>query len=701
MEVATVATDLATAYVQLVPSAKGIKSSIEKELGDAGTSAGQSAGSKIGSTIKKAIAAAGIGAVIKSAFSEGMELEQNLGGTEAVFGEFADSIQSNAAEAYKNMGMSASEYMATANKMGALFQGSGLDQQRSLDLTAQAMQRAADVASVMGLDTTAAMESIAGAAKGNFTMMDNLGVAMNATTLQAYALEKGINFDWNTADNATKAELAMQMFFDRTEQYAGNFARESSETLSGSLGAVKSAFKDVLGNLTLGADMTPSLEALKNTVITFVSGNFMPALVNIISTGLPVLVEMVVALGPPLVNAGIQAISSLCTGLASALPTLIPMAAQAITSVVTGLLDNIPALIEAALALVTGLADGILAAIPVLIDAIPQIITSLITAVLDSIPLIIQAGIDLLTSLVTALPEIIQAIVDAIPLIIDGVVTAVIGSIPQIIDAGIQLLVSLIQALPQIIAAIVPAIPRIVSSLVNAIINNIPMIIQAGVDLLVSLVSNLPQIISELVRAMPEIIQALVGALGQGVARFVEIGGDLVKGLWQGIQNFGGWLWDQVTGFFGGIWNGICGIFGINSPSKKMAWVGEMMDRGAGQGIDKYAYVAVNATKDMARQISDVGFGVDTSGIRGAVSAITRDAAGVVRSDVAIAARGGAQPGESADVLTQILQALLALSDKIDRLQIVLNTGALVGNLLDPLNEAMGVKNAMGARGAA
>ena len=50
------------------------------------------------------------------------------------------------------------------------------------------------MASVMGIDMEMAMESIAGAAKGNFTMMDNPSVAMNATTLEAYALEKGVNF---------------------------------------------------------------------------------------------------------------------------------------------------------------------------------------------------------------------------------------------------------------------------------------------------------------------------------------------------------------------------------------------------------------------------------------------------------------------------------------------------------------------------
>ena len=43
--------------------------------------------------------------------------------------------------------------------------------------------RAADVASIMGIDVDA-VEAVAGAAKGNFTMMDNLGVAINDTSLK-------------------------------------------------------------------------------------------------------------------------------------------------------------------------------------------------------------------------------------------------------------------------------------------------------------------------------------------------------------------------------------------------------------------------------------------------------------------------------------------------------------------------------------
>lgn len=268
----------------------------------------------LGAAAKKTVVGA-FGAVtaaaataIKSAIPLGMELEQNLGGTEAVFGDYAENVQTLAKTAYKNMGLSASDYMATANKMGSLFQGSGLEQVRAMDLTTQAMQRAADVASVMGIDATMAMESIAGAAKGNFTMMDNLGVAMNATTLDAYALEKGLNFTFKYATNAEKAELAMQMFFERTQQYAGNFAREADSTLSGSFGRMQTNIQDILARMSLGQDIKPSLENLKESVLAFAS-NVVPAVVNILNQ-LPDLVAGVLSVVGPVIERALGDIKS-------------------------------------------------------------------------------------------------------------------------------------------------------------------------------------------------------------------------------------------------------------------------------------------------------------------------------------------------------------------------------------------------------
>lgn len=287
---------------------------------------------------------AGIGAVVKGYAS----LEQNLGGTEAVFGQFAKSVQNDAQTAYRNMGLSASDYMATANKMGSLFQGSGVEQQRALDLTSKAMQRASDVASVMGLDLGMAMESIAGAAKGNFTMMDNLGVAMNATTLEAYALEKGINFKWNTASNAEKAELAMQMFMDRTQQFDGNFLKESEKTVSGSLDAMKGAFSNFVAGLgNPDADVAQLMENLKTTIVNF-SKN-VKGVIKTIWDNLPLapwqkwVGLIAVGAGPVLlaisgIMKGISTLKSIFQGIGAVLTNPWGLAIVAIAALVAGLI---------------------------------------------------------------------------------------------------------------------------------------------------------------------------------------------------------------------------------------------------------------------------------------------------------------------------------------------------------------------------
>ena len=151
---------------------------------------------------------------------------RTLGGSEAVFREYEASIQKTGEEAYKNLGESLSDNLATANKMGGLFQGSGLEQQKSLKLTEKAMQRAADMASVMGIDHTDGTRVRGWSSKRQLHHDGHPGVAMNATNVEAYVLAKGLDFTWASVTQAEKAEVAMQMFFENTEQYAGNFAKE-------------------------------------------------------------------------------------------------------------------------------------------------------------------------------------------------------------------------------------------------------------------------------------------------------------------------------------------------------------------------------------------------------------------------------------------------------------------------------------------
>ena len=327
------------------------------------------------------------------------------------------------------------------------------------------------------------------------------------------------------------------------------------------------------------------------------------------------LVKTILANLPQILQAAVQVVVTLAQGLAQALPQLIPAVVEVVIQLVETLIENMPLILDAALQIIEGLVQGILEAIPILIEALPEVILAIVDFILSAIPQIIEVGIQLLTSLVEALPEIISAIVAAIPQIIDGIINAVIEALPLIIDAGIRLFVSLIQALPDIIIMIVEAIPQIISGIVNALMNNLDKIIMAGVQLFMALITNLPTIIMELVKAVPQILSAIINAFANGFSQMAEVGKNLVKGLWEGIKSLASWIWDKVSDWASNLWNGIKNFFGIHSPSKKMAFIGDMMMEGLAKGIDETAGDVIGSAEAMTKDLNSVfdGLGSDMS----------------------------------------------------------------------------------------
>ena len=235
----------------------------------------KNAASTIGGAVKSAVdvgvklsgvAAGAFAALGGAALSATGDLEQNSGGMAQVFKENAAAMEATAKTAFGNMGLSASDFMATANQMGALFQGSGFSIDESATLAAESMQRAADVASIMGIDVSRAMESVAGAAKGNFTMMDNLGVAINDTTIAQYALSKGIEKSTREMTTQEKVGLAMELFMEKSAYAAGNYAREN-QTLAGSFATARAAMSNFLSGAGSAADVVSSISNAANVVV--------------------------------------------------------------------------------------------------------------------------------------------------------------------------------------------------------------------------------------------------------------------------------------------------------------------------------------------------------------------------------------------------------------------------------------------------
>lgn len=560
--------DIGTAYIRIAPNMTGIQGKIAagmkgagsqatKQLGDevnSGSGPFQAALGKLGGIAKAgglaiaggiAAGAAGIATLTGKMLNARAELEQQLGGSEAVFGQYATNIQNIAKNSYKNMGLSQNEFLAGANKMGSLYQGAGVSVQDSMKMSAEAIQRATDVASIMGIDTSFALESVAGMAKGNFTMMDNLGVAMNDTALNAYALEKGIGKTTQQMSMQEKVSLATQMFLEKTAKYAGNYAKEN-ETLAGSINTTKKAFQDFMSG---GGNMQ----------------NFITSLIGTAKIAAPEIVKIL----PEIVNGISQLIQQLAPVVAELLPTLVPAIVSAAVNIMNALVQQLPTLIQ------------------VLVASLPQFI---------------QGIIQIAIGLIQALPQIINILIPAIPQIVNSLVTALTApdSLTAIIMGSITLFMALLQAIPVIITALVNAIPTIVTNIITTLTRPefIQGLVRSGVQLIAGLVGGIGSMIGSVLGAAGKIIGAIGGVLTP--SSLLNIGVNLIKGLWQGINDVKSWIIDKIKGFGKSVIDSIKGIFGIHSPSKEFAWIGKMNVVGLAEGFTKNKDMVTQAVTDMS-----------------------------------------------------------------------------------------------------
>lgn len=405
--------ELGKAYIQVIPTTKGIKGELESQMGDAGESAGKKSGARIGSAIKSAILAVGIGEAIKSAVTAGADLQQSFGGLDTIYGEAADAAKRYAAEAAA-AGISANDYAEQAVSFGAsLKQAFGGDTVRAAEAANTAILDMADNAAKMGTDINSIQNAYQGFAKGNYTMLDNLKLGYGGTRSEMERLLKdaqaisGVEYNIDNLGDVYDAVHVIQGELGLT----GVAADEAATTFSGSLGAMKAAAQNVLGNLALGEDIGPSLEVLGQTVSTFLSANLFPMVSNIVSTLPSALAGLITTLAPQLIPAGVELLVNLMNGLAETVPDLLIQVAAMIPDIVSTLLDNLPALVEGAVNLFVGIIQAIPIILPDLIRAVIGMIPKIVQTLIRATPQIFKGALQMLGGLLQAIPNVLKAAV--------------------------------------------------------------------------------------------------------------------------------------------------------------------------------------------------------------------------------------------------------------------------------------------------
>lgn len=531
---------------------KGFKEGLSK-VGSATKSAFKGVGVALGGV---ATAISGITVAATNAYAE---YEQLVGGVEAMFGgmekgaEQIAKVQETASTAWKDLTMSQNDYYNSFNSTFPLIKSSIDDQNEAIETTNRMLSLESDLANTFGYSMEQASTAINWALKGTYSYLDNLNIGIKGT--QEGFLEAAHNAGYMVDD---LSELSSSDILDILEKTADQFgvlgrtADEASGTIQGSVKMMKASFNDLLTSLASGENVDTAIENLFTSIST-VASNIMPVITTVLQQ------------------------------LPAFLTQLITLVVQQLPIVIETL---IPQLLNASMTILNVLVQGIF-------DNLETIITTAITIILT-----------LIQGLTDALPELIPTIVDAVILIVE----TIINNLDLIIEAAIELILALALGLIDAIPRLLEKIPTIIAKLVTALTKPemLAKLIKAALQLMIALAGGLIKALPEILLQVPIIISKLVKSFADMIKKtdWLKLGKDILKGILNGLLDFGTIVKDTIKKVGTKITNSIKDFFGIASPSKLMRdEIGKFLPEGIAVGIDANTDSALNSIDKMNDEI--------------------------------------------------------------------------------------------------
>ena len=652
--------------------ASGKLSDLSSKLGN-----GLKTAAKIG-TAAVGAAAAGITALTTAAVNNYAEYEQLIGGVETLYGakyktieeyiertgaaaEYAEqtfaeyqkrqqAVLDNAANAYKTAGMSANEYMNTVNGFAASLTSSlGEYEWQAANYADMIVSDMADNANKMGTSMDMIQNAYAGFAKQNYTMLDNLKLGYGGTKTEMERLlrdaERMAGYIEGSLDIESFADIADAIHIVQEEMgITGTTALEAGRTISGSVGAMKSAWTNlVTGFADKNADIEKLINNLVETIVgdgtennLGVVGNILPAvetalggIVKLIEGAAPKIIEIL----PGLVKKIAPSLTSAATSLVASLVSVLPNLLQ---SVITALTDQTSDIIQTVLDVLLEATHALIDNTPVVINAIRSIIDELILWVGEYSNVFGLAAVDLISALclgiVDSLPQLLnsalamveyfaEAIVNAVPKLIDAAVKIVMSLIDfilndenlnAIIDTALQIILTITDGLAKAIPQLVNAAIQIIEKLCEFFLNpeNISMLLDMAFNIIVAVVEGLSKATGELVRGVGKLILSIIDTFKK--TDWGSLGRNLVDGFKNGISR----AWTSLKTWFKNLFGDLISIakkiLGIASPSKVFKKIGGFTAEGFGAGFeDEFAHVKDDM--EDALNFDDASVGINAS----------------------------------------------------------------------------------------
>jgi len=198
------------------------------------------------------VALVGVGA---KAFSMAADFEDALGATGQIFKDNSDTVQDWANSLDTSYGIAKKEALEYSNLMGSMLINIGkLTEEQASKQSAKLIELAGDLTAMYGGTTQDAVRALTGALKGNNTMLDNYGMAVNEALIKQKALELGLISGTSEMGLQAKQAATLALIWEQTGAAQGQAAREAD----GASGAMRK-FRTEVANLSteLGEVLLP------------------------------------------------------------------------------------------------------------------------------------------------------------------------------------------------------------------------------------------------------------------------------------------------------------------------------------------------------------------------------------------------------------------------------------------------------------
>ena len=611
---------LASAYVQIIPSADGISGKLAEVMGGEAASAGKISGKSLGSALvgnlTKVVAAAGIGKMLQSAFTGGTAFESAM----AKVGTIADtakvpleSLSSQVLQVSGDMHIGANEIAEAAYQAISAGQDTG----NAVAFAGQASMLATagftSSASAVDILTTALNAYGKGADEAGH-VSDVLLTTQNLgkTSVDELAGSMGRVIPLAAAYNVSLENLSSGLAIMTANGIATAEASTYTKSMLNELGDTGSTVGKILKQQTgksfaeLNAD-GKSLGDVLQVLYDSVGGNAtkFAGLWSSVEAGTGAL--SLASSGADKFNGVLQQMQADSGATQTAYDTMTDTMAYKLDGVKTNAQNLGTALFDAVsgrLGEGVALAGGYLQTLSESVQqngiaGLAQGLAAVFTDLTTNIgPQLLQTGTALLgklgDGLVTGIPQLLA---QALP-VVANLASGLRENAGQLVDAGIQFILNLATGLMNGLPTMITYLPGIVSDIAGIINDNAPKLLVAGVQLIVTLGQGLNQAIPALVANLPQIIQAVVDVWT--AFNWLDLGGKVIKLMGSGIKNMAGFVSSSVKGMMEQP------IAYLKSLPEKFCQWGKDMIQGMIRGITSMIDGVVGSVKNVASAIASV-----------------------------------------------------------------------------------------------